>query len=286
MVVLEVGQVPETHDEWSEQFAELDLKDVFGAIGTGVNLRRHPEISYTMARDPLAESTRDWWAGDHLLHVDATRLDTQPVLTAIGCRRAEPGAPPTHLVDSVKLLNMTLEDGFWNRYGLNDNDLLDMKSVFVDSTYFREAQPFLKTFMSPEEQERLEATHTTDKKRWKADDLEGMLDNMDDKHPPKEFDLIRKTPLSKVDSLFIDGGGRNSQILGPDGEDLTHVLHSLRWEYLTGDRPHQLGLLKSIGWTANKAVIFPQTGTLHKAGAGNDYNRVLHLAFLTDQNPA
>jgi alpha-ketoglutarate-dependent taurine dioxygenase len=278
-------QLPKAHREWSHQVGSMDLEQVFGNLAVGVDLVEHPDrnVSYTMRRVPSEGVSRDWWAGDHFWHVDGTRWDTQPVFTVIGCSKVEQGAPQTQLLDTVELLAMTLDNGFWADHGLDEHDLDEMTGVFQDTTYYRQAMPFLDKFMKSWEKARYERiiAETVEKQGFKTP--EEYFDNMDEEYPPKTFDLIQRTPLSNKKSLFIDGGGRQSQLLGPDGSDMTQVLHDLRWEYLANEeRLRRNGLIKTIGWEANRAIIFPQIGTLHRAGAGNDHERELQLVFLAE----
>ncbi len=183
--------------------------------------------------------------------------------------------------DSIRLLETTLEDGFWQRHGLEPEDLPDLQSEFVDSTYHREALPFLKEHMDDQERRQIEQIIKQDLERHDCSTMDELLEQMDEKHPPKLFELIRRTPISGLESLFLDAGPRNSRLLGPDGEDYTAALHALRLEYISDSRPHELSLVRANHWEKNKGVIFPQLGTMHRAIPGNEHHRELHLGFLS-----
>lgn len=279
VVAFTVDEVPDTHEEWAETIAGLDFPRLIGSVATYQEVASHP-TSYTMIRQPEAGKTRDWWAGDHLLHVDGTRWDRQPDMTVIGCKQVEEGAPGTVLLDTAELYLTSVEDGFWGRWGFDQDDLDELSSIFADSTYHREALPYLKNFMNQEEKAVVAEILEEGLKIAGCETVEELLSSIDNQHPAKEFDLVRSTPFSGLAAVFVDGGVRNSKILGPDGEDLTGILHEFRRQYLSDGIPEELGIAKTITWEPNKCVMFPQVGTLHQAQPGNQHNRELHLGFL------
>lgn len=284
VAMFEVDQVPETHQEWSEQLRDFNLSDVFGALGQEAIMLSREDKSYTMARHPLEGIARDWWAADHMWHPDGVRWKQQPDFTVIGCREAEKGAPTTDLLDAAKLLEVTYEDKFWKKHGIEEEEIGQLRSVFLESAYKREARPFLENFMSSEEKALLREVFEQDLASTNSETFEEHLAALDAQYAPDEFPLMRISPLSSTPSLFIDGGGKNTTILDQHGKEHTDVLHALRWRYLAGDAPEYYGLMHTVEWVPNRCVIFPQIGTLHRANPGNAHNRVLQLGFLSQSN--
>ncbi|HWB39238.1 MAG TPA: hypothetical protein VG604_03275 [Candidatus Saccharimonadales bacterium] len=294
-LLFRVNEVPDTPQEWAENLHQI-FPAVLGelAIG-GPRLIEHPDpnIAYSMQRRSDGSQWRDWWAGDHFWHVDGTRWPVQPVLTGSVCKEAAGPVPGTELLDTVKLLQISLDDKFWAKRGLNDHDLDYLKVIFADSTYQRQAMPYLRPFMTQQEQDRLQQITAIDIAKANAELLgagvdrtltsdEDLADYIDEKYPPKEFHLIRTTPFSGHDSLFLDAGGRAAELVDLDTrQDMTSILRDFRWEYLAGDTPRRLGLTSIVDWEPGVGVIFPQVGTLHRALPGNDVDRSLHLAFLS-----
>lgn len=281
VAVFEVDHVPATHQEWSEQLRDFSFADVFGSLGQNAIMLSREDKSYSMARCPDEGIARDWWAADHMWHPDGIRWERQPDFTVIGCHEAEEGAPTTDLLDTAKLLEITYEDGFWEQHGIDEAEVGQLRSVFLESSYKRDARPFLETFMSEIEKAALEEIYELDLASTNSKTFEEHLAALDAQYPPDEFPLVRISPLSSTPSLFIDGGGKNTTIVGPDGIEHTDALRALRLTYLSGDAPEYYGLTQSIDWKPNKCAIFPQIGTLHRANPGNDCNRVLQLGFLS-----
>ncbi len=279
-LTFEVGQAPATHQEWSRQLGELPLAEVFDT-----DLAQHalpvprPEDGYTMARRADHSISRDWWAPDHLWHIDGTRWPVQPVLTGIVCQEAAPGAPKTEFLDMVGLTAHAEREGFWQAHGIENP--ADTTTVFADSTYYREALSYMHEHASAGDKALIGQRAADDiAKSLSADVAEHAL-AVDTKFPPKLFPLMRQTWLHGLKTLFIEGGGRQSHLLH-DNHDQTEVLHAFRHTYLRGEIAHELGFVRQIGWAANQGVLFPQIGVLHRAQPGNEHNRTLHLGFLVE----
>jgi alpha-ketoglutarate-dependent taurine dioxygenase len=245
-------------------------------------LRANTQEGYTMIRRADGSGGRDWWAGDHLWHVDGTRHDSQPIYTVIACQEADQGSPGTELIDTVELYEQSVTDGFWERHSIPAAALPTLRSVFVDATYYREALPFMQALASQEDAALIDQRVARDLEKSDSQTLPEHADKNEQKHPAKRLPLIQRTPLNRLESIFLDGGGRNASLSGQSGEDYKEVLHAFRQTYLANHQPHERGLVRSIGWAANTCLILPQVGTLHRALPGNNHNRALHLGFLIE----
>ncbi len=283
-MVFDVDAVPETHQEWAQAIGELPIAELFGKDLSDKPLIPHPDTSLSHSQIRHDSKGRDWWAGDMLLHEDGTRWPIQPVLTVIGCVEAEDGAPGTELIDTVGMLERVDEDGFFEDRGISIADMVKFQSIFADSTYYREALPHLLSLANHEDQLTISERLWADFAKAEVGGIDELADYHDRKFPPKAFPLVRTTWLDEYFALFMDGGGRNSRLMGPDEMDYTPVLHELRQTYLSGDKEklREHDLVRTIGWAANRCIVFPQIGVLHRALPGNDHNRKLHLAFLAD----
>jgi hypothetical protein len=278
VAVFEVDIVPFSHNEFAREFGPDKLGTLLG--GTRLDLASISpdlETSYHMIRDPKAGIGRDWWTPDHAWHIDGTRHQVQPEYTVIGCHKAAKGVPDTEILDSAKLLDISIKDGFWVDRGCV---VAELKSVFVDSTYQREALPYYEDLATVDDKKSLEKTHSADLKKFGAEDQKDLLVKMDVLNPAKQFQLVQSTDVLGRSALFLDAGVRNSTLLTSDGSDLKLILNEFRLSYLSGDTPHKLGIVAAVEWAPNKCVIFPQRGTLLRAMPGNDLERHLNLAFL------
>lgn len=277
-VMFEVDRMPHTHKEFSAAIASLPLTGLFGLPTDASLYMPDYESGYTMTRTKDGKESRDWWAGDHIWHTDGTPRNMQPVFTVIGCVKAEQGCPSTEFIDTSELLDRTLEDGFWETHDVDLDDLRHLRSTFAESHYYEEALPHMQSLADPADAAVI-ASKIAEYQQKKTKVLSGE-DPEAANLKIKTFPLIRLTPVKRQEALFIDGGVRNAGLVSIDGTDYTDALNALRETYLAGNKPYQHGLVKSIGWTANSCVIFPQIGSLHRAMPGNDHDRALHLSFL------
>lgn len=279
-VSFEVDSLPTRHEEWAEAIDELPLEVLLGPINsTELNLVSHREESYEMSRKADGSLRRDWWAADHAWHIDGTPRIIQPAYTIIACKEAEQGSPDTQLLDMVRLTEVLEEDGFWERHGIDADDLAKMESIFANSTYYEQALPYMRSRASTDDAVQINEILQNDWSKAGVDDMVDFVAVMDSKYPPKAFPTLRHKPVKNLPAVFVDGGVKNSRLLSGDGLDHTDVLRALRQEYLTGYAPERRGLVKSIGWAANRCIIFPQVGTLHRAMPGNQHDRSLFLGF-------
>ena len=279
-VTFEVDPIPTSPREWNDALGELALTTLFGPQGRVVSVSDHPHQSYTIERRPEAGKRRDFWAGDHLWHADGTRWNINPVFTGIVCEQADPGAPGTQLLDTARLLEIIDADDFWAQHGIDGNTADSLDSIFQDGTYYRSALPYIFEKARGEDQE-LMARYLC--KEFSEVGLAERADREDQLHGKKAFPLIRETAIAGVSSLFIDGGGRNADITDRFTKT-SHVdaLNALRLNYLSGNLPRELDLVRTVEWAPGRALVFAQVGTLHRALPGNDFNRRLHQAFLVN----
>lgn len=281
-VTFEVDAIPETCQEWSDSLADLPLRELIGI--KPANVVPDTESAYTMVRRADQSQIRDWWAPDHTWHVDGTRRYRQPIYTVIACKEAAPDSPATQMLDLATLYEQSVEDGFWQQHGIQPGALKDFGSLFVDSTYFKEALPHILSHADASDRDAVRARIEEDLAKSHSANLEEHAAKDEVKNPPKVFPLVQLTPVKAIESIFIDGGVRNAAIIGPEGEDYKDVLNAFRWEYLAGNAPHARGVVRTIGWAANRCIIFPQVGTLHRAMPGNNTDRALHLGFLVEDS--
>lgn len=291
VVAFEVDEVPAHHQDWAEAVAQLSLDELIGRdLSDRLPLALRPDrlASHDQIRGCEGDAERDWWTGDHLWHMDQTTLEMQPVFTLIGCRHADEGAPGTQLLDTVLLNEILDEDGFWKNKGIPEDDPTNLFSIFADSTYYTEALPYIRRMASRADRRRIDARIEAELKKAEVETLDelGMLKNRDDGHVIHKSPLVRHTWLHGFQAIFADGGGRNYRLEDGEGNDFTHVLQKLRWDYLRGDNPERLGIVQRVGWAANRCVMFPQIGALHRAEAGNEHDRYLNLSFLVEVEPS